>query len=212
MLMKKERKLIVDYGKKLVTSGMTTGTGGNLSIFNRKKGTIAISPSGIPYNAIKAEDVVVLDLEGNVLEGERKPSSEWELHRIFYAQREDIDAVIHTHSRFATTIATLNWWLPPVNYMLAMAGEDVRCAPYATFGTRELAENAFEGMKDRRAVLLANHGLLTGGQDLDHAFNIAEEVEYVAELYYRSKSIGDPVILSKEEMILMIEKFKTYGQ
>lgn len=212
MLMEKERKLIVEFGKKLVTSGLTKGTGGNLSIYNREEKFMAITPSGIDYFEIRPEDVVVLTIEGKQVDGDKKPSSEVELHRIFYERRTDIDAMIHTHTIYATTLACLNWSLPPVHYMVAVAGKDVRCAPYATFGTRELAENAFQFMKDRKAVLLANHGLLTGGSSLQEAFNITEQIEYCAELYYRTKCIGEPVIISDEEMELMKEKFKTYGQ
>ena len=212
MLMEEERKLIVEYGKKLITSGLTKGTGGNLSIYNREEGLMAISPSGIDYFEIKPENVAILNIRGEQIDGDKKPSSEVELHRIFYERRTDIDAIIHTHTIYATTIACLNWNLPPVHYMVALAGLDVRCAKYATFGTKELAENAFEAMKDRKAVLLANHGMLAGGKDLGEAFNTTEEIEYCAELYYRTKSIGEPVILSEEEMRLMLEKFKTYGQ
>lgn len=212
MLLEKERKEIVEYGKKLIETGLTKGTGGNLSVFNREKGLMAISPSGIDYFKTKLEDVVVLDLDGNKIEGDKSPSSEYDMHRIFYKNREDIDAIIHTHTMYATTIACLNWDLPPVHYMIALAGVNVRCAKYATYGSKELAKNVFEAMKDRNAVLLANHGMLAGAKDLANAFNITEEIEYCAELYYRSKSIGDPVILSEEEMIKMIDKFKTYGQ
>ncbi|MBW4827470.1 MAG: L-fuculose-phosphate aldolase [Clostridiaceae bacterium] len=212
MLMKSEREQIVEYGKKLIDANLTKGTGGNLSIFNREKQLMAISPSGIDYFKIKPEDVVILDLEGNKVDGDKSPSSEYEMHRIFYGNRTDIDAIIHTHTMYATTIACLNWELPPVHYMVALAGLNVRCAKYATYGTKELAENAFEAMKDRNAVLLANHGLLAGAKDLANAFNITEEIEYCAELYYRTKCIGEPVILSEEEMTLMLDKFKTYGQ
>ena len=204
--------MIVEYGKKLITSGLTTGTGGNLSIFNREEGLVAISPSGMDYFDITPEDVVVIDLHGNVVDSNRTPSSEVSMHLIYYNKRYDIDAVVHNHSVYATTISCLNWSLPAVHYMVAMAGNDVRCAEYATYGTPELAENAFNAMEDRRAVLLANHGLLAGGMDIDHAFNIAEEIEFCSELYYRTKGIGEPVILSDEEMTMMQERFKTYGQ
>lgn len=212
MLLEKERKEIVEYGRKLIESSLTKGTGGNLSIFNRKEGLMAISPSGIDYFQIQPQDVVVLDLEGNKLEGEKEPSSEYDMHRIFYKNRQDIDAIIHTHTMYATTIACLNWELPPVHYMIALAGVSVRCAKYATYGSKELADNAFEAMRDRNAVLLANHGLLAGAKDLANAFNITEEIEYCSELYYRTKCIGEPVILSQDEMIGMLEKFKSYGQ
>lgn len=212
MLMIEEREKIVEYGKRLVISKLTKGTGGNLSVYNREKKLFCISPTGIDYFDIRPEDVVVLDLEGNIVDGDKKPSSEVEMHRIFYAKRQDIDAIIHTHTMYATTLACLNWSLPPVHYMVALAGLDVRCAKYATYGTKELAENAFEAMEDRYAALLANHGLLAGAKDLANAFNITEEIEYCAELYYRAKSIGKPVILPEKEMVLMLEKFKTYGQ
>lgn len=212
MLMIEERTEIVEYGKRLVASKLTKGTGGNLSIYNRNKGLMCISPSGIDYFEIRPEDVVVLDLDGNIVDGDKTPSSEVEMHRIFYVNRKDIDAIIHTHTMYATTLACLNWSLPPVHYMVALAGLNVRCAKYATYGTKELAKNAYEAMKDRYAVLLANHGLLAGAKDLANVFNITEEIEYCAELYYRTKAIGEPVILSEEEMTLMIERFKTYGQ
>lgn len=212
MILLEERKEIVEYGRQLVTSKLTKGTGGNLSIFNREEGLMAISPSGIDYFDIRPEDVVVVDLDGKIIDGDRKPSSELDMHLIFYQKRKDIDAIIHTHTVFATTISCLNITLPPVHYMIALAGPDVRCAKYATYGTKELAENAFEAMVDRKAVLLANHGLLAGAKDLANAFNITEEIEYCAELYYRAKSIGQPVILPEDEMKTMLKKFKNYGQ
>ncbi|MCF6460169.1 L-fuculose-phosphate aldolase [Clostridium sp. Cult3] len=212
MILKEERELIVEYGKKLITSGLTKGTGGNLSIYNREKKLMAISPSGIDYFKTKPQDVVVLNLKGEKVDGDKAPSSEYEMHKIFYENRTDINAIVHTHTIYATTIACLNWDLPAVHYMIALAGPNVRCAEYATYGTKELAENAFKAMENRNAVLLANHGLLAGAKDLANAFNVTEEIEYCAELYYRTKSIGEPVILSNEEMSLMEEKFKTYGQ
>ncbi|MGD9676846.1 MAG: L-fuculose-phosphate aldolase [Vulcanibacillus sp.] len=212
MLLKVERELVVEYGKKLIKSGLTKGTGGNISIFNREENLLAISPSGMNYLETTPEDVVVLDVNGEVKDGKRKPSSEIAMHCIFYQRREDINAVVHAHSPFATTISALNWGLPAVSYLVAHAGPNVRCAKYASFGTKELAENVFEAMKDRRAVLLANHGLLAGAYDIANAFNIAEEIEFCAEIYFRAKSIGAPVVLSYEEIEHMVEKFKTYGQ
>lgn len=212
MLMQEEREEIVEYGKKLISIGLTKGTGGNLSIYNRAKKLMAISPSGMDYFKTKPEDVVILSIDGEKVDGDKMPSSEFEMHRIFYKRRTDMDAIIHTHTMYATTLACLNWPLPPVHYLVALAGLDVRCAKYASFGTKELAENAFEAMTDRKAVLLANHGLLTGAKDLLNALNITEEIEYCSEIYYRTKCAGEPVILSEEEMKLMLEKFKTYGQ
>lgn len=212
MLMLEEKSKIVEYGKKLISSGLTKGTGGNLSIFNREKNLMAISPSGIDYFQTTSQDIIILDLKGQILDGDKKPSSEMEMHRIFYEKRKDINAIVHTHSMYATTLSCLRWTLPAVHYLLASAGKDIRCAQYATFGTEELANNAFEAMKDRKAVLLANHGLLAGSKDLESAFSICEDIEYCAELYYRAKSIGEPIILDDEEMNLMVERFKNYGQ
>ncbi len=212
MLMEKERAELVKYGRKLVEAGLTKGTGGNLSVFDRENGHMAITPSGIDFFEIKPEDIVILDLEGNKVEGERTCSSEWEMHLLQYKTRQDIDAVMHAHTMYATVISCLRWELPATHYMIAVAGPDVRCAEYATYGTHELAVNAAEAMKDRKAVILANHGILAGAQDLLNAFNIIEEVEYCAQVYCNARSIGNPVVLPKEEMTLMAERFKTYGQ
>lgn len=212
MLMKEARDQLIAYGKKLVETNLTKGTGGNLSIFDREAGHMAITPSGIDFFEIQPEDIVIMTLDGDIVEGERTPSSEWVMHKIFYENREDIDAMIHAHTMYATVMATLRWDLPPSHYMVAVAGKNVRVADYATYGTPELAENAYEAMKDRRAVLLANHGVIAGGQDLLNAFNIVEEVEYCSEVHIKAKSVGEPVILDDAEMTHMLERFETYGQ
>ena len=212
MLMEKERLLLIEYGKKLVKAGLTKGTGGNLSIFDRKNGHVAITPSGIDFFEIQPEDIVIIDVDGNVIEGNRTPSSEWAMHVMPYKYRDDIDAVIHAHTMYATVMSCLRQELPATHYMIAVAGETVRVAEYATYGSPELAKNAFEAMKDRKAVILANHGILAGANDLLNAFNIVEEIEYCSEVYTKAKAIGGPVILPHEEMVLMAEKFKTYGQ
>ncbi|MFY9382578.1 MAG: L-fuculose-phosphate aldolase [Acetomicrobium sp.] len=213
MLLEKERELVVEYGKKLITAGLTRGTGGNISVINKKESLMAISPSGMDYFETEPGDVVIMDLEGEIVDGFRKPSSEWRMHLIFYQKREDVGAVVHTHSMFATTIATLRWEIPPAHYLIAYAGKKVPCAPYATFGTQEIADAAYNTMgKEYNAVLLANHGLIAVGPDLPSAFGTAEIIEMVSEIYYRTKCVGDPVLLPDEEMELMLEKFKTYGQ
>lgn len=212
MLMEKARKEIVEYGKKLVAANLTKGTGGNLSVFDRENGYMAITPTGIDFFEIQPEDIVIMDLEGNVVEGNRLPSSEWEMHLLQYKERTDLDAVIHAHTTYATVLACLRWELPATHYMIAVAGKNVRCAEYATYGSHELALNATKAMRERRAVILANHGILAGANDLLNAFNIIEEVEYCSQIYYMAKSIGEPIVLPDEEMNLMAEKFKTYGQ
>ena len=212
MLLLNERELLVEYGKKLIDKNLTKGTSGNLSIFDRDKKLFAITPSGIDYYNTKIEDIVIMDIDGNVVEGSKKPSSEHNLHRIFYANREDIGAIVHAHTIYSTVLSCMNMSLPAVHYMIASAGKDVRCAKYATFGTEELAKNAYDEMKDRKAVLLANHGVLTGGKDIFEAFSILEDVEYVSELYIKAKNIGEPVVIDEIEMEKIIEKFKSYGQ
>jgi len=211
--LEEERQVVVEYGKKLITAGLTRGTGGNISVLEPKSKLMAISPSGMDYFETKPEDVVVMDLKGKIVDGFRKPSSEWRMHLIFYQKRKDVGAVVHTHSMFATTLATLHWEVPPASYLIAYAGKKVPCAPYATFGTQEIADAAYDTMgREYDAVLLANHGLIAVGPDMPSAFGTAEIIEMVCEIYYRAKCIGEPVILPDEEMELMLEKFKTYGQ
>lgn len=213
MILEKEREDVVKYCQKLITTGLTKGTGGNISIYNRDQQLMAISPSGIDYFETEPEDIVVIDINGKIVDGKRKSSSEHELHRIFYVKRDDIDAVVHTHSIYSTVLATLRQPLPASSYLVAFSGLDVRCADYASFGSVELAELTFDAMIDRYAVFMANHGLLTGGKDILNAFNIAEQIEHCAEVYVKARSIGEPVILDEEEMTKMIYKFnKSYGQ
>lgn len=212
MLLREEREKVVEYCRMLTTHKLTKGTGGNISACDREKGLMAISPSGMDYFKTEPEDVVVLDLEGRVVEGRRIPSSEADMHRLLYIDRSDVNAVVHTHSTYATTLACMRWNLPAVHYLVGFAGLDVRCTPYATFGTPELARLAREGMKGRFAVLLGNHGLLAAGPNMHYAFNVAEEIEFVCELYWRSKAVGEPVLLDAGDMETVLEKFKTYGQ
>lgn len=214
MLLQEEREQVVAYCKKLITQGLTKGTGGNISICNREKGLFAISPSGIDYFETEPEDVVVMNLQGQVVDGKRKPSSEHELHRIFYENREDINAVVHTHSVYCTVLAVLREELPASSYLVAFAGgPNVRCGDYASFGTRELAEITYKAMEGRNAALMANHGLLAGAEDILNAFNIAEQIEGCAEVYVKARMIGKPVILDEEEMKTMVDRFRhSYGQ
>jgi L-fuculose-phosphate aldolase len=212
MLLQSQREAIVHYGRKMITSQLTTGAGGNLSIFDRASGRVAISPSGIEYFDLQPEDVVITDLDGQVIEGQYTPSSELGFHLALYRQRPDVNAVLHTHSVYATTIACLGWEIPAVHYLVGFSGHKVPLAPYATFGTPELADNVATSIGDYNALLLANHGLIAVGADLGRAFNTAEEIELVARIYYQTKSVGNPVILPGEEMERVLDKFATYGQ
>ena len=208
-----QRQLLLDYGRRLLTDGLTTGTGGNLSTALRSQNVIAITPSGIDYDKIKIDDISLIDFDGRHIAGE-KPSSEWHLHLALYKQRPEINAVVHTHSRFATTLALLNKPLPACHYLIGVAGcKEIRVAPYATFGTPELAEKtvAALGASDR-CILMANHGLIAIGNELDQAYNTALYIEEVAELYHRALTIGDPVILSDQEMEEALIRFQSYGR
>lgn len=212
MLLTAERKAIVEYGKKLITSNLTTGSGGNLSIFNRKENLIAIKPTGFDYFAMKPEDVVVVSPEGKTIEGDMLPSSELKLHLALLRYRNDINAVLHTHQIYATTIACMNWELPAVHYLIGFSGNKVPLAKYAPFGSQELSDYVVEAIGSYNACLMANHGLVTVGKNIDMAFATAEELELVARLYYQTKCIGEPVILTDEEMMIIGELLKTYGQ
>jgi len=212
MLLQTERELIVTYGKKLIQSGLTTGSGGNISVMDRQQNLVAIKPSGIDYFEMTPEDVVVITPEGEIVDGKRKPSSEINIHLGLLNHRPDINAVVHTHSVYAVTIACLNWELPAVHYLVGFSGDKVPLAPYYTFGTPELADGIVRSIGNYNACLMANHGLVALGNNLATAFATAEEIELVARIYYQAKCIGEPIILSKEEMAVVGEKFKTYGQ
>ncbi len=212
MLMEKERDAIVRFGKKMLTARLTSGTGGNLSVFDRRLGLVAISPSGIEYDEMEPADVVVAGMDGATVDGSCKPSSELNFHLAIYRNRSDVEAVVHTHSPYATTMACLNWEIPAVHYLVAFSGRKVPLAPYATFGTVELAGNVAAAIGDCNAVLLANHGLVTVGPNLATAFAAAEEIELVARIYYQAKCIGEPVIIPDEEMTRVMERFAIYGQ
>lgn len=211
MLLEQERETIVAYGKKLITSQLTTGTGGNLSIYNRERGLVAIKPSGVDYFEMQPEDVVVVDLDSNKVDGKLKPSSEIHFHLALYHHRKNINAVVHTHQVYATTIACLKWELPAVHYLVGLSGNKVPVAPYATYGSKELSDNIMQTIGNYNACLMANHGLVTVGTSMASAFATAEEIELVSRLYYQAKCIGEPALLSDEDMKAVMKKLDTYG-
>ncbi len=212
MWLEKEREALVQYGHKMVDAGLTTGAGGNLSIACRQRGWVAITPSGVAYDQLTAADIIVIDFQGQVVEGRGRPSSETGFHLALYAQRQDIQAVVHTHSVYATTLACLGWELPAVHYLVGFCGNKVPLAPYATYGSTQLADNICKAIGSYQAVLLANHGLVAVGPGLLKAFEVAAEIEFVARIYYQARSVGRPVILPDAEMARVIAKFKSYGQ
>lgn len=213
MIFEKERKQLVEYGKLVSKEGLSSGTSGNLSIFLPEEKLVLISPSGIGYFDTRPEDIVVMNLEGEVVEGDKKPSSEWHLHTLFYKNKAHARAVVHTHSVYCTTFASLRMPISPVHYVIADTNSyQVPCAHYERYGTKKLAEEAVKAAGKSDAVLLANHGLVVCGTSLPTAYGLAKEVEYIAEIQYRAMSIGKPVLLTEEEIKEVSEAFKTYGQ
>jgi len=189
--------------------GINRGKSGNVSA--RIDTGFLITPSGIAYADIVPDDVVAMGLDGSV-DATRKPSSEWRFHRDIYASRDDVHAIVHTHSPFATTLACLDRGIPAFHYMIAVAGgSDIRCASYATFGTQQLSDHALQALAGRRACLLAHHGMIAVGDSLKGALALAVEVETLAEMYWRAMQIGEPQVLSMQEMETVLEKFAAYG-
>jgi L-fuculose-phosphate aldolase len=205
------RLTLASAARKLSAAGMNPGRSGNLSA--RVAGGYVVTPSGAAYETLHPEDLVFLDTAGNSGGGQRAPSSEWRLHRDIYARFPGAGAVVHTHSPFATTLACLGRGIPSFHYEVAFAGgADIRCAPYSTFGTQELSDGALAALDGRRACLLANHGAVAWGADIEEAVGLAEKVEALARLYWQALQIGEPRLLSEAEMTLMVEKFRTYGR
>jgi L-fuculose-phosphate aldolase len=205
------RRDIVTTGRALDEAGLVPGKSGNVSC--RVPGGLLITPSGVPYAELEADDLVVVDARGAVLAGSRRPSSEWPMHAAVYASRPDVAAIVHTHSPRATALACAGRGIPAFHYMIALAGGDVRCTPYATFGTDELATNAVRGLDGRRAVLLGNHGVLAVGGSLRAACAVAFEVENLALQYLEIKAAGlEPAVLSDAELAKVIDKFADYGR
>lgn len=201
---------VIDTALKMNALGINQGASGNVS--TRSDNGFLITPSGLDYDMLRPEDIVNVHMDGTYT-GSLKPSSEWLFHRDIYLAKPDVNAVIHTHSKFATTLACLRRDLPPFHYMIAVCGgKDVRCAPYATFGTQELSDVALSALQDRHACLLANHGMIVTGPNLEKALKIVQELELLCEQYLNALQIGEPYILSDSEMDEVLEKFKTYGK
>lgn len=201
---------VVALARRMVAEGLNKGAAGNLSV--RCGDGFLITPTGMAPEAFGAADVVAMNMDGSH-RGPRKPSSEWRFHRDLYAARPEAGAVLHAHSPFATSLACLRREIPPFHYMIArFGGSTVRCADYATFGTQELSTAALKALAGRNACLLANHGMLLFGRDLDDALALGVELETLCEQYWRALQAGQPVLLDDAEMQRVLEKFKGYGQ
>ncbi len=202
------RSALLQTSRRMVELGLNRGTAGNASV--RCGDNILITPSALPLEEIREQDLVLLAADGKVLKG-GKPSSEWFFHRDILAARSEIGAVLHMHSPYATTMACLRRNIPAVHYMVAMAGgSDIRCTPYSVFGEQELSDHALEALQGRMACLLGNHGMIALGKDLDEALFIANEVEFLCEIYWRTLQVGEPHILTAQQMHEVKQKFVNY--
>jgi L-fuculose-phosphate aldolase len=208
MTEQQSREQLLVTSRRLVELGLNRGTAGNASVRNGEG--MLITPSALPVAEMTTDSMVRMDLEGKVLQG-GKPSSEWRFHRDIFVARPEIGAVLHMHSTFATTIACLGKDLPAVHYHIAIAGGDsLRCTPYTIFGEQNLSDFALEALHDRKACLLGNHGMIALGKDLAEALSVAQEVEYLCEIYWRTLQAGTPQILTAQQMHAVKEKFVEY--
>jgi L-fuculose-phosphate aldolase len=205
----KLRTELVLTSVKLTELGLNHGSAGNQSV--RLADGFLITPTGFTAEELTVDDIVYVQLTG-ASSGRWQPSSEWQLHRDIYLHRPEFNAVVHTHSIAATTLACLRRDIPPFHYMLALLGGDsLRCAAYATFGTQALSDNALFAMQQRKACLLANHGMVAADWNLTAAFRNAVEVENLSELYLRSLAIGEPQLLTADQFTEALLRFETYG-
>lgn len=205
------RQSVIDAALEMSRTGLSPGRSGNVSA--RSGGKVLITPSGMAYNDLLPDDIVAMALDGSIAPGQRLPSSEWHFHLAIYNARPEVGGIVHTHSAFATALAVLHKDIPAFHYMVAVAGgADIRCAPYATFGTEELAEHAVVALSGRKACLLSHHGQIAVGETVEHALDLAYEVETLAEQYWRALQIGEPDILDDAEMARVLDKFESYGR
>ena len=197
--------------QKLAELGLNKGTSGNCSV--RFGDGFLVTPSGMGVEEMTPASMVRMQFDGSFEQG-KKPSSEWRFHRDILASRPEINAVIHTHSMFATTLACLHKDIPPFHYMIAVVGGDtIKCAPYALFGSQALSDNALAALIDRKACLLANHGMIALGRDLEDALAVTVEVENLCEQYWRILQLNpNPPLLSEAEMGEVFQQFKGYGK
>ena len=208
------RAEIIATALAMNAAGINRGKSGNVSARHRDRGFdgFLITPSGLAYAKTTPSDIVAVSIDGAAV-GARKPSSEWRFHRDIYRGHQDAAAIVHTHAPFATTLACMDRAIPAFHYMVAVAGgSDIRCAPYATFGTQALSDHALEALRERRACLLSHHGMIAVGRDLESALALAVEVETLAEMYWRSLQLGEPSLLSADEMAIVLHKFASYGR
>ena len=211
--MSKIKAKVINYSKKLNLTNLSALRSGNISIRAKEKGIegFYITPSGRKYSSLKVKDIVFVSLKGIFDKKKGKPSSEWRFHREIYVSKKEAKAIVHAHSTCATALSSHQNNIPAFHYMVAVAGgDDLKCAKYATFGTKKLSENIIKALKNRTACLIANHGQVAFGDNLEIAFELAQEIENICHQYINALRIGIPKILSKKEMKIVLGKFKNY--
>lgn len=203
------REQLAHEARRLIPLGLATGSSGNLSV--RVAGGLLITPSGIAYDTLQPEDMVFVGDDGQ-WQHALEPSSEWRMHQAVYQARPEAGAVVHGHPTYATVLAIRRQEIPPLHYMIAAAGgPTIRCAPYHTYGSEALSQAAVLALQDRKACLLANHGLLAFERDLPRAMWLAREIETLAQQYVMSLQLGGPVLLDEAEIAVVVDKFSRYG-
>ena len=211
--MSKLRSEVIRYSKKLNSTNLSALRSGNISVRVKEKGVdgFYITPSGAKYSSLKIKDIMFVSLKGVFDKKKGKPSSEWRFHQDIYVNKKKAKAIVHAHSTCATAVSTHQKSIPAFHYMIALAGgEDIKCTKYATFGTRKLSNNILSALKNRSACLIGNHGQIAFGENLDKAFELAQEVENICNQYINALRIGIPKILSKKEMKIVLGKMKNY--
>jgi len=206
------RAAIIATALAMNNAGINVNKSGNVSARCSRGSSqgFVVTPTAVPYRELRPDDLVHVSVAGEA-SGAQTPSSEWRFHRDIYAARPEFGAIVHTHSAHATALACHGRGLPAFHYMVAVAGGDLRCAPYATFGTQALSDHAVQALANRRACLLAHHGVIACGADLDEALALAIEVEHLAQVYVPACTLGEPPRLDSEEMSRVLERFESYG-
>ena len=210
-----KRNQIIEYSLKLNSTNLSPLRSGNISLRARENENdgYLITPSGKKYETLKPVDIVFMDLNDEVENNDsvNNPSSEWRFHRDIYVNKKDAQAIVHAHSPHATAVSSHGKPIPPFHYMIALAGgEDIKCAEYATFGTKELSNNVIKALENRSACLMSNHGQVAFGKNLEGAFELAQEIENICHQYTITLKLGKPKILSYEEMKKVLDKAKNY--
>jgi L-fuculose-phosphate aldolase len=208
-LLAQERGAVVAFAKRMVRDRLVVGTSGNISV--RSADLVAVTPSGVDYDTMTADDIPVVDLSGKVVRGALEPTTELPMHLACYT-KHGAGAVVHTHGASATAVSLVCDEVPAVHYQLAMFGGSVRVAPYATYGTAELAANMSAALHGRSGCLLRNHGTVTYGDTVGLAYDRSRQLEWLCQVWLMAKAVGDPILLSQDELDRVVARFSTYGQ